>query len=457
MQKLTVLFFLSLSFSQILAQNSFNIDLLGKWEDESIPTTSHNRVRYNDVWAYADATGEYAILGSTTSIHFIDIRDPQHPNLINEFAGGDTTTWRDIKTYKDRAYTISDNSEEGMMIFDLSELPNTITKTYHSNEYFKKAHSVFIDEANGRLYIAGSDTMNLGLLVFDIASNKDQPQLLASVFLEGGEYVHDVFVKDNIAYCSHGNNGYYIWDFTDPQNPEIIADSPTFGYNHSSWLTEDGQYAIYAEEIPSGVPLGIFDLQKMQEGEIKIINTFKFPQLTFKDDRNTPHNPFILGDYLYVSYYEDGLVVFDISNPKKVFIVGYYDTRENDIYLGTRGCWGTYPFLASGNILASDTKGGLFVLKLGKAFQQDQAQGFNLYPNPVADRLSIEMVRNEGTEIEFELYSISGILLLNQKLSFIGQHRYILELNDLAAGIYFLKFYEDGQTTMKKFIKTYKN
>ncbi|MFK8102579.1 MAG: choice-of-anchor B family protein [Saprospiraceae bacterium] len=452
MQKLSNLLFFSLICISLSAQNAFNIDLLGKWEDESIPTTANNRVRYNEIWGYADESGEYAILGSTTSVHFIDVTNPQQPSLVDEFAGGDTTIWRDMKTYEDRAYAIADNSSEGMMIFDLSDLPNSVSKTYHSNEFFKKAHNIFIDEPNGRLYLAGSDTMLLGMLVFDIATNKDQPILLSTVFLEGGEYVHDVFVKDNIAYCSHGNNGFYIWDFADPENPKRIADALTFGYNHSSWITEDGNYALYAEELPSGVPLGIFDLQKMEEGEIKIINTFKFPQLTFKDDRNTPHNPFILGNYAYVSYYEDGLVVFDISNPEEVFIVGYYDTRENDVYLGTRGCWGAYPFLPSGNLLASDTKGGLFVLRLGNAFEPAQAQNVNIYPNPVADRLSIEMVRSKATDVVLSLYETMGTLVFTKQFSFIGQYRYVWELGQLPNGIYFLKIEEAGQTTLKKII-----
>src|SRR5690606_6373404 len=111
------------------------------------------------------------------------------------FPGGQVTTWRDMKTFRDRAYAVSDNTSEGLMIFDLSNIQDTIIKSYHDTEFFSRSHNIYIDVENGRLYAAGTNTQNSGLVVLDIATDPDNPQLLASVSLPGGGYVHDVFVQ----------------------------------------------------------------------------------------------------------------------------------------------------------------------------------------------------------------------------------------------------------------------
>ncbi len=348
-------------FLTIQAQDpALDMSLLDNWAVDTLPASGS--IKYNEVWGYTDCQGrEFAIVGSAAYVHFLDVSDPQQVKELASFEGGQVTVWRDMKTYRDRAYAVSDNTSEGLMVFDMSQLPDTVIKTYHSNEFFNKSHNIFIDELNGRLYAAGTNTANM--VVLDIATNPDQPTLLASVSLPGGEYVHDVYVRDHIAYCSHGYNGFYVWDFANPTAPVRKAHVITGGYNHSSWVTDNGQYAIYAEEVPIGMPLGMIDLSDVANGEIEIVNTFKFPLLAPADENNRPHNPFIRGRYAIVSYYHDGLQIIDINDPLDPTLKAYYDTHDNTAYSGYAGAWGTYPFLGSGNLLVSDMARGLFVLR----------------------------------------------------------------------------------------------
>ena len=359
----TILFLLSaLLISK--AQISSNMTLLDQYDVDTLPTA--NGLSYNDVWGYVDCDGsEYAILGSASRIHFINVSNPTDIQEVASFEGGQITIWRDMKTYQDRAYAVSDNTTEGLLIFDLSDLPDTVTKTYHSNEHFGKAHDIFVDEKNGRLYAVGTDTQAEGVIVFDLAANPDNPPVIGSIDYPGGGYVHDLFVKDNIAYCSHGYNGYYIWDMTDAASPVLIASQVTGGYNHSSWISDDESFVVFAEEVPTGLPLGIIDISGMQNGLLDIVNTFQFPITSDSVNNPTPHNPYIRGNYIISSYYEDGVQVFDISDPLNPSRVAYYDTHPtNTSYNGYAGNWGVYPFLPSGNILASDIDNGLFVLSI---------------------------------------------------------------------------------------------
>lgn len=343
---------------------------------------------YNDCWGYSAGGKEYAIFGSLESIYFVDITDPALPVLKAQFielatpeSGGTFSLWRDFKTYGHYAYAVVDldsspQDEEGLIIFDLSQLPTTgiVTKVNQTAEFFSEAHNIFVDEPNGRLYACGSESsaQRNGLIVLDLATDPANPTLLSSVALEPLNYVHDMYVADNIVYASHGETSTYgIWNFEDPENPFLVASVNTGAYQHSSWPTTDNRYAYYCEETQN-TPIGVIDISDVNYdmplgNDIFIENTFREPLLAPGDTANIAHNPFIKDNLLYISYYEDGLQVFDVSDPtiKQPTRVAYFDTSPaTGSYTTTLNNWGTYPFYESGRIIVTDTELGLFVLEI---------------------------------------------------------------------------------------------
>lgn len=340
------------------AQVSNNMTLRSNWDPTNVPGN------YNDIWGYTDDEGrEYAIIGSSQNIHIVDVTDPDNVVEISRIPGGQSTIWRDFKTYKDRIYAVSDNTSEGLIIIDASDLPNSASVTYQSSEFFTQCHNIYIDENDGWIYVVGSNSRRNGLIVLDVSENLDDPQQIYSEDLPGG-YIHDIYVQDRIAYASHGFTGLFVYDLTNINEVDLVASIQTNGFNHSSWLTDDCRHVIYAEEVPFGIDLGVIDVTNMKNGEIEIINTFKFPLLAPDHTDVTPHNPYIIDTTLVVSYYEDGTQVFniaDVQNPKPL---AYYDTFNNSQYNGTDGNWGTYPYLPSGNIISSDVRTGLYVFTI---------------------------------------------------------------------------------------------
>ena len=89
------------------------------------------------------------------------------------------------------------------------------------------------------------------------------------------------------------------------------------------------------------------------------------------------HNAYIKRDYAYISHYESGLKVVDISDPNNITEVGYYDTYPQGETPNFHGAWGTYPFFSSGKILISDIETGLYVVYFEGAAEADA-----LDPNP---------------------------------------------------------------------------
>lgn len=378
MKKLLPFLVSFLSISMLHAQPSLNMTLLANWDDDDLPTQSN--VQYNDIWGYVDCDGnEYAIMGSAQNIHFFDLSTPTNPIEIDRFPGTSLSLWRDIKTFQNRAYSVADQGNDGLFIFDLSQVPTAVSQSFQTTDYFGQAHNIFIDEANGRLYAVGTDTRANGVIILDLNANADDPVLLADIPLLGG-YVHDIYVRDNIGYCSHGNSGFYIYDFTVPQAPVLLGsltNYPESGYNHSSWLHADGQRLVFVDET-FGTSAKMVDVSDPLD--MNITDLFK-SELLFPDATGSIiHNPFIRGNYVIASYYHDGIQVFDMTDPTNVTQVAYYDTFPSNIdYAGFRGCWGVYPFFPSGTIIGSDISNGLFVVELeGIALEP---MGYVSYPS----------------------------------------------------------------------------
>ena len=339
---------------------------VGQWDPPGMPT--HSGVTYNDVWGYTAPDGsEYAIMGNVDSIMVIDVTVCDDPQRVFGYAAGGTSIWRDFKTYDGYLYAVCDACSEGLQVFDLNNLPGgAVTNVFSSTSFFNRAHNIFIDTATAKLYAVGTNSVPEGFVVLDL-STPDNPTLIQNIQCdqEAGQpgdyfYIHDVYVKNDTAYASHGYQGYYIWDLTNLPTVNIVSSYASVNYNHSSWTNSTGEYIYYAEEVPKGKPMVVLETATMN-----FVTTFQDPISTVESDI-TPHNPYVHEDTLYISYYEDGLKAYDLTNPANPTLVGYYDTYPNngDTYCCYDGNWGTYPFFDSGCLLASDIEHGLNTIKM---------------------------------------------------------------------------------------------
>lgn len=415
------------------SSDSLNMTLLGHWDEDSLDISSN--IIYNEIWAYVDCEArEYAIMGSLGYVHFFDITDPTNPSEIVAVPGTSNSKWRDIKTYKNRAYSVEEESDEGLIIYDLSNLPDTVLVTNRSTEFFTSAHNIFIDEPNGRLYVVGSNGNISGVIILDIATDPDNPILLGTPILEGG-YVHDMYVKDHIGYAASGNDGLFVFDFTDPETPVLqgsLTDYIGAGYNHSNWPTSDGNYLVFADET-KGTALKIANISDFND--IYVESQFKSERLAPEHTNSVAHNPFIRGQYAIVSYYHEGVQIYDISNPDSVLNVAYYDTfRDHDSYAGWLGAWGVYPFLPSGNIIASDIQNGLHILSVENiTFETMNA------PEPPVANLNVSGAVNvcEGEELLLELEEGADLIEWYNENGLLAQNT--LQLEVMEAGNYWVK------------------
>ena len=327
-------------------------------------------VEYNDVWGYRKGSSEFGVIGSNSAINVVDVTDSGNPVLAHQWVDGSSVIWRDFKDYGDYIYAVCDGGacNEGLQVLNKNDYSHS-----QSLAQFRSAHNIFVEKESGRLYVVGSNTNSHGIWIYDIATDPSNPTLLKDLRLRdvqndpsGNYYIHDIYVLNDTAYCSHGYVGYRIWDMTDVNNVSLIGDlDDSNGYNHSSWKHPNAPYLYVAEEVPIGKPIYVYDISDIADPFTTY--SFKDPLEEPTHTNNRPHNPYVFRERLYISYYHDGIMVYDVSDPELPDRIAYYDTytdNNGNGYSGYEGAWGVYPFLPSGCILAADITYGLNTLEL---------------------------------------------------------------------------------------------
>ncbi|MFK7983166.1 MAG: choice-of-anchor B family protein [Saprospiraceae bacterium] len=471
------LFFIGQNFGQAIEAN-----LLGQWSDSTIiGSTNHTNV-YNEIWGYAVNNHEYAIIGTTAGTHFIDVTNPSAPFQVFFVAGkvqGGQIVHRDYHDYRGYLYAAAgEGNNSTLQIIDMRQLPDMVTVVYDQKDIFRTAHNIFIDTTTAKLYaLAARGDINgyTPLRTFDI-SDPINPIVLGDYNNFGGitpSHVHDAYVDNNIAFLNLGNDGLAIVDFTDDANPQTLStvtNYPSRGYNHSGWISTDCS-TYYLGDENHGFDLKVIDVTDLCEPEIG--KTF---DAQVDNATSITHNQVVACNYLYVSYYYDGLRIYDISNPTEPALVRYFDTYSPPNGTQYRGAWGVYPFLPSGNILLSDMQGGLFVFEGMNDNCNSQSRNSNclqsqicsltptkdfslfneikLSPNPMIDRTSLIVNLSEALDnLEVSLMTINGQVVKNwqyQNLIAGANDFSILLPNSLPKGVYLLSLRSEQFKITKK-------
>jgi len=452
------------------AQTAYRMTLLSNWNNPNLNKVDTVNI-WNDLIGYYDSASqkEYIIAGSTDSIYFFDITIPTQIKLLDvEYGTVKGVVNRDYEIYEHYVYCVADQNRSSMQIYDLKYLPDSAHKVYEDSALAINTHSIFIEAKSKRLYMCSNKYANwlngnFKESAMDIISIEDpeNPKFLARLYVpvrSSGEpafrWVHESHVRNDTAYLSCGYAGLYIYDLRDLNNQQIISsivNYPLSGYNHSSWLSKDGKHIMFTDEN-MGLPTKIFDISILQAPRLEstfISNTWAIP-----------HNAYWFGSFAVISHYQDGVVIYDIADTKKPQLAAYYDTYpENgtDYSKIYTGCWGVWPFLPSGNIIASDRTNGIFVLKADSALlytnELKQTTTTNIYPNPANDHLNIAIETNYADNFLVTIFDLQGTSVKQFSQRFKSNYLYTENITDLKAGLYFLEVKGTDKVIKKKFLK----
>ncbi|MDX1463041.1 MAG: choice-of-anchor B family protein [Marinirhabdus sp.] len=426
------------------------LDLLSQ-----IPISTFNSVKANDSWGWTDPdTGkEYALICLNEATAFVDVSDPLSPIYLGQLPGESSqhTTWRDVKTYANHAFIVSEDAGHGMQVFDLTKLrdvtnpPLTFTKDAYYDE-FGSAHNIFINQDSGFAYVLGSSTFGGGPHFINI---QDPINPIAA-----GGYADDGYSHDAQVVVYNGPDPDYqgreilfgsnetevvIEDVTDKSNVVTIStiDYNNVEYTHQGWLTEDQRFFLLGDELDE-INIGVnsrtivFDMQDLDNPAFHMV--YNGPTAA------TDHNGYVKGDTFYLANNAAGLRMVDISDilNENMEEIAFFDSYPSDNLAGFNGSWSVYPYFESGNIVISDRAEGMLLVRpsgMPLEIPEETSGSFIVFPNPVQSSL---FIRSQKEPIQsISIADATGKVMYAETFRSVSSAE--IDMEQYSQGMYFVR------------------
>ena len=306
-------------------------------------------------------------------LRVVDVHDPAHPvevgHLAPEFPSS-SEIYNDVKIVDGpgaKRYALMESDVAGVVVVDVTTPTAPVIAAHFGTAPGQggatNVHSVFVD--GGKAYLANID---LGLEIWDVADPVHAVKLGAWAHAAGAgtqPFPHDLYVAGARAYVNYWDAGMSIVDVSNPAAPALVADFAGYGQHtsHSNWVTTVGARTIAVhgdEQWDSHVH--IVDVTEGTPAFATSIGEWGTrPEVS-------AHNIMAFGSRAYLTYYQDGVRVLDLSDPTHPTAIAWFDTWPGySPDYGTsffEGAVGLDVDLANELVYVADTKRGLIVLHL---------------------------------------------------------------------------------------------
>ena len=326
----------------------------------------HGTHAYTGTWG-SRQTAEGTRPGNT--LYVWDISSPGNPVRVDSVVV-DAGTVNDVKIRSDGGLAVithegSSDGLNGVTLLDLADPAHPTVITRYTQGLSHGVHNVWIE---GELLFGVADHGD-PLQIIDI-STPSAPETL-STFFGGSSFIHDVYVRDGLAFVSHWDAGLVIVDVGNgvaggsPASPVEVSRVVLEGGNtHNAWYWPLGDYVFVGEESGRPGVMHVVDVSDL---------TAPRKVAEFAVAGETPHNFWLdeENQVLYMAWYARGLRVVDVSGR----LLGRLDLQGREyassLYNGsTGGCPGHTstatcswaPQLHGGLIWMSDMNQGLLAL-----------------------------------------------------------------------------------------------
>ncbi len=286
-----------------------------------------------------------------------DLSDPAQPELKATLLGEGRST--DVEIRGDVLWVSVEDGpgDAGAFAYDLSDpddVPQVPIGEVRGDGTDQDCHTIWL---HGTVLYCAS-TFDEEIHLYDV-SDPASPDHLSSVGIPG-EQVHDVYVDDELAVGAFLYGGLAFFDVSNLADPSMQQRIDYAGaFTHNVWPTADHDYLYTTDENAAG-HLRIWDIRNRDRVEqVGEYYAYRGP-----GPKPIVHNVQIVGSIAYVSWYEAGVQVLDVSDPTDPVLVGFHDTYVPTT-LGTyRGAWGVAP--KPPYLFVSDLDSGLHVFRLNE-------------------------------------------------------------------------------------------
>ena len=336
-----------------------------------------------DLWVFEGVNGRDYVYTGTYSGNLMyawDVTDPSSP-VITDSLAFDGRRVNDVKINADATIAIvtsenASNRRNGITVVDINDPAHPAKLQHFTENLTGGVHNTWIED--DLVYAVNYGTQDLHII--DI-SDPTAPRTVGRWGLDKeNKWLHDVTVKDGLAYLSYWNDGLIILDVGagiaggTPTQPTMVSQfnyqyqlgPETYGNTHHA--IRYGDYVFVGDEIfncaecingPRGYVhvIDVSDIRRPRQ-----VAYYRVPEAGV-------HNLWAEDDMLYVAYYQAGLRILDISGVLRGDL--YQQRREIAWFMteddqgtrpGSTDAWGPQPY--KGKIFVSDGSSGLWIVEL---------------------------------------------------------------------------------------------
>ena len=382
-----------------------------------------------------EATNSLLIAGRQegNGLYFVDISDISKP-VVKQRYDQNTGYVRGLKIKDNKVFAATEN---GLKILQIDNLDSLIL----IGELNYGSTSQRIDVKDSIVAMGG---YYYGVHLIDV-SNTSLPNYVCEINTPLGMYIEDIYLQDSVLFISGLSGFTMIYNISDPYNPEQLWNGSGTGWNGISlfpldnllFLSQSFQIQILNIEDPMN-PFHITDIPI----EYQIVDIFA------KDN------------FLYVSCFESTvgyngfLYIFDISDLENI----------EQIAIAYTAGWANNIFVNEEFIFLSDFEDGVIVFdiddimtNLKDELNKNLINNFSLYqnyPNPFNPTSTIKYELPEDLRVQIKVFDVLGkevSALVNEEKP-AGSYEVKFNGGNLASGIYFYRIQAGSFIDTKKMI-----
>jgi hypothetical protein len=286
----------------------------------------------------------------TGGLTVFDVSNKAAPVKVKTVEMPGDSFWNAVWARDNALYVAS--ASKGVLVFDISNPADPqLVKSVPSGTTQLNNHTLFVE--GNRLYA----TMNTRVIIFDISSPLNPVEL--NRYAPYTTVAHDILAVGDRLYVNYGLAGYVVADVSNPNDLRTLGRYRHFDiFSHANAVgTFGGRTIAFMGGEGPGEHLRVLDVT--DPAHIVKIGEFKLrPNISI-------HNMLLVGRKLYLTWYQEGVRVLDVSNPTQPTQVAYFNTwrqsdpHQADYFDGAIGI----RIPGDGFIYTVDTVRGLLILR----------------------------------------------------------------------------------------------
>jgi plastocyanin len=352
-----------------------------------------------EFWLHPDGKHGYlTTIGDRA--YAIDLRNPAKP-VITDSVVVDARHINDLMTTEDGKYGVltrenASTRRNGIVILSFEDPAHPKPIAEFTETVTGGVHSTFI--YRGYVYLTDDATGSMRVIDIRDPYRPKQVARWQTSSSKAGNYVHDIDVKDGLAYLSYWNDGLIILDVGNgmkggsPENPQLVSQykydldalyrdveavgGPGFIRGaHTAW--RHGKYVFVGDEVFSAAPRateggGVIGLGRAY-GRLHVVDVSDITRpravAHYEPKDGGTHNVWVAGDTLYLGDYQGGLRVLDISGELRGDLlrqgreITHVSTGDaQGVVPNAPNAWGA--LYHNGLVYVNDINSGLWIVKV---------------------------------------------------------------------------------------------